>query len=267
LIFLKTNFLKKGGIIQMTYETIQYELHSEGIGILSLNRPKKYNAVNQAMSSELNHFLSERENDLGTRIIIIKGNGEKGFCGGYDVTQNADLQNNWNSLKFYHEQTCWAKMILKMRQIPQILVSIVHGAAIGVGFSFVLASDIRIICPDARFSAAYINVGLGGADVGCSYLLPRMIGAGRAYELMLTGNWLSAQEAFDLGLVSRIVDKEKLMETALEFSRIMMEKNIGALRLTKEAINTNLDAGGLEQALVVENRNQALMFGAHFRDN
>ncbi|RLB21309.1 MAG: enoyl-CoA hydratase/isomerase family protein, partial [Deltaproteobacteria bacterium] len=99
----------------------------------------------------------------------------------------------------------------------------------------------------------------GGADMACSYFLPRMIGAGRAYEFMLTGDFMTAQEARDLGLVSRLVGRDELMETALELARTMNSKNPMGLRLTKEAINMNIDAGGLEQALNMEDRNQVLL--------
>ena len=249
----------------MTYETIHYEVQSPGIGILSLNRPDKYNAVNQPMVTELEHFWNERENDVETRIIIFKGNGEKGFCAGFDLVEGTEQFKHMNSVQFYHAQNAWGRLLLKMRQVPQIIVCIIHGVAAGIGFSFALSSDIRIISSDARFAAGYINTGLGGADMACSYFLPRMIGAGRAYEFMLTGNFISAQEAMNLGFVSRIVEKEQLMETALEFAAVMNSKNPDALRLTKEAININLDIGGLEQAQGVENRNQAFLFGASLK--
>jgi enoyl-CoA hydratase/carnithine racemase len=130
---------------------------------------------------------------------------------------------------------------------------------VGLGFSFALASDIRVLATDVRFSAAYINIGLGGADMACSYFLPRAIGAGRAYEVMLTGNFLSAEEAQALGMASRVVEREALLETAMELARTMNEKNPMGLWLTKEAINMNMDAGGLEQALNLEDRNQTLL--------
>ena len=249
----------------MQYETIQYETAEPGIGVLTLNRPRKYNAVNQAMMKELEHFWAERENDPDTRIVLLKGNGEKGFCAGLDMEEGLELQKTMNSLQFYHSQARMGRLMLKMRQVPQIVVCIVHGAAAGIGLSFALASDLRVISPDARFSAAYINIGLGGADMACSYLLPRAIGAGRAYEFMLTGNYMSAAEAVSLGLVSRMVERDRLTDTALELARTMNGKNPAGLRLTKEAINVNLDIGGLEQALGVENRNQALLYGEFFK--
>jgi len=249
----------------MQYETIQYEMAEAGIGVLTLNRPRKYNAVNQAMMKELEHFWSERENDPDTRIVLLKGNGEKGFCAGLDMEEGLELQKTMNSLQFYQSQARMGRLMLKMRQVPQVIVCMVHGAAAGIGFSFALSSDVRIIAMDARFSAAYINIGFGGADMACSYFLPRMIGAGRAYEFMLTGNFMSAKEAMDLGFASRMVERDDLMNAALELARTMNGKNPAGLRLTKEAININMDIGGLEQALGVENRNQALIYSELFK--
>lgn len=95
--------------------------------------------------------------------------------------------------------------------------------------------------------------------MGCSYFLPRMIGSGRAYELILTGSFISAEEGINLGLLSRLVDRDLLLDTAIELARKINSKNPMGLRLTKEAINLNLDAGSLEQALNLEDRNQTLL--------
>ena len=243
----------------MNYETIEYESKDEGIGILSLNRPRRYNSVSHQMMEELEAFWKERLYDLDTHVIILKGNGEKGFCAGLDMKENVKMAPDMNTDQFYRFQARLARLNLAMRQAPQPIICAVHGAAAGLGFSFALASDVRVITRDARFSAAYINIGLGGADMACSYFLPRLMGAGRAYEFMLTGNFMSAVEAMALGLVSRIVERDKLMETALDLASTMNTKNPMGLRLTKEAINMNLDAGGLEQALNMEDRNQVLL--------
>jgi len=243
----------------MNYETIEYESKDEGIGILSLNRPRRYNSVSHQMMEELEAFWKERLYDLDTHVIILKGNGDKGFCAGLDMKENKKMAPDMNTDQFYRFQARLARLNLAMRQAPQPIICAVHGAAAGLGFSFALASDVRVITRDARFSAAYINIGLGGADMACSYFLPRLMGAGRAYEFMLTGNFMSADEAMALGLVSRIVERDKLMETALDLASTMNTKNPMGLRLTKEAINMNLDAGGLEQALNMEDRNQVLL--------
>jgi len=243
----------------MGYETIQYEVKEKGIGILSLNRPRKYNSVNHRMMEELEAFWRERLYDLETHVIIMRGNGRRGFCAGLDMKEAMKTVPEMDTHAFYRFQAQLARLTLAMRQVPQPIICAVHGAGVGLGFSFALASDVRVITPDARFSAAYINIGLGGADMACSYFLPRLIGAGRAYEFMLTGNFMSAQEAMALGLASRMVERDQLIETALDLARVMESKNPMGLRLTKEAINMNLDAGGLEQALHMEDRNQVLL--------
>ena len=243
----------------MSFETIEYECTEEGIGMLSLNRPRKFNLVNFQMMEELEAFWRTRFNDFDTHVIVLKGNGQRAFCAGLDIKESMKRFKKMNTDQFYGFQARLARLNLAMRQVPQPIICAVHGAAVGLGFSFALASDIRVVSRDAKFSAAYINIGLGGADMACSYFLPRLIGAGRAYEFMLTGNYMSAEEADSLGLVSRVADREQLMDAAMDLAVTMNSKNPMGLRLTKEAINMNLDTGGLEQALNLEDRNQALL--------
>jgi enoyl-CoA hydratase/carnithine racemase len=243
----------------MDFETIEYEVKEKGVGILSLNRPRKYNSVNIQMMNELERFWADRLVDLDTHVIILKGNGKRGFCSGLDMKETMKMVPDWSADEFYRFQVRLARLNLAMRRAPQPVVAAIHGAAVGLGFSFALASDVRVITSDVRFGAAYINIGLGGADMACSYFLPRLIGSGRAYEFMLTGNYISAEEAMNLGLVSRLVRGDRLLDTALELARTMNSKNPMGLRLTKEAINMNIDAGGLEQALNMEDRNQTLL--------
>jgi enoyl-CoA hydratase/carnithine racemase len=251
---------------KIIYETLEYTEGEKGIGILSLNRPRKYNAVNLKMLEELEHFWGQQKDNLDTHVIILKGNGEKGFCAGLDLSSLMEASQAINVDTFYCFQVRLSRIIASMRSAPQPIICAVHGAAAGLGFSFTLASDVRIITGDARFSAAYINVGYGGADMACSYFLPRLIGAGRAYEFMLTGGFMSAEEAMNLGLASRVIGREEIFDSAMAMARTMNSKNPMGLRLTKEAINVNLDAGGLEQALQVEDRNQTLLFARSMTD-
>ena len=243
----------------MSYETINFETPEKGLGILTLNRPASYNSVNYRMMEELEAFWNERLYDLDTRVIVLCGAGEKGFCSGLDLKDSAERAPGMGTPEVYRFQARLARLNLLMRRVPQPVITAVHGAAAGLGFSFMLASDIRVVAENARFSAAYINLGLGGADMACSYFLPRMIGAGRAYEFMYTGAFMTAKESMDLGLASRMVPAEKLMDTAMEYARILLGKNPLGLRLTKEAVNMNMDAGGLEQAISMEDRNQVLL--------
>jgi len=241
------------------YRTIIWEVVEDGIGLLTLNRPAAYNSVNGEMLDELEDFWRSRLYDMDTRVIILRGAGEKGFCAGLDMRYTMENSSLANAADFYKFQARLGRLNLAMRRAPQPIIALVHGAAAGLGFSFVLASDIRIISTDARFCAAYINIGLGGADMACSYLLPRLIGAGRAYEIMYLGEFISAQEAADLGMISRIVDREALYDTGLAMARKIASRNPMVLRLTKEAVNMNIDAGGMEQALCMEDRNQVLL--------
>ncbi len=243
----------------MNYETITFEKPETGIGLLTLNRPASYNALNEAMILELEDFWRERLYDSSTRVIILSGGGAKGFCAGLDMKYVGEMAPQWDMEKFYIFQARFARLNLAMRRCPQPIICCVHGAAAGQGFSFTLSSDIRVVTPDSKYCAAYINIGLGGADMSCSYFLPRLIGAGRAYEIMYTGEYYPAEEMYRLGLISRIVEKDKLMETAMGFATTMMKKIQLALRFTKEAINMNIDAPGLEHALQMEDRNQTLL--------
>ena len=150
----------------MSYETIEYEIVQPGIGMLSLNRPRKYNAVNTQMMEELEAFWKERLYDLETHVVVLKGNGKRGFCAGLDMKETMKTASEMTPDVFYRFQARLARLNLAMRQAPQPIVAAVHGAAAGLGFSFAMASDLRVITPDARFSAAYINIGLGGAGHG-----------------------------------------------------------------------------------------------------
>lgn len=242
------------------YKSIIWEQVGDGIGLLTLNRPQAYNSIDGEMLDELEEFWRTRLYDLDTRVIILRGAGEKGFCAGLDMKYTIENASQMgNPAEFYKFQARLGRLNLAMRRAPQPIIALVHGAAAGLGFSFTLASDIRIISPDARFCAAYINIGLGGADMACSYLLPRIIGAGRAYEIMYLGEFISSQEAVDLGMISRVTAKDALYDTGLEMAKKMAGRSPLVLRLTKEAINMNLDAGGMEQALNMEDRNQVLL--------
>ena len=241
------------------YENLIYEVKGQ-VGLLTLNRPQSLNAINLAMQEELEDFFKSMRFNHDVRVIILSAAGEKGFCGGLDMNEAITNAIGYDVRGFYRSQSRYSRLLLSMRQAPQPIICLVFGAAAGAGFSLALASDIRMVDPTARFSAAYINIGFGGADLGSSYFLPRLIGAGRAYEFLLTGDFMDARTALDLGLVSRIAPREELMPRAMAMAEKMCRKNPLGLMLTKEAINCNLDASGLEQALCLEDRNQAMCF-------
>ena len=151
-----------------------------------------------------------------------------------------------------------AEIVMRMRRAPQPIISLVHGAASGGGFALALASDVRIAGESARMNAAFIRLGLSACDIGVSYFLPRLVGVSVASELLLTGNFIDARRALAVNLVSDVVPDDKLVERA----RPMVETMLGAsplgLRLTKECLNMSVDAGSLEAAVAMEDRNQIL---------
>jgi enoyl-CoA hydratase/carnithine racemase len=229
------------------------------IGTLTLNRPDHYNAFDWDMLREFEDFIARRMVDTATRVIIMDGGEAKGFCAGLDMKTLGPEIFAMKPEDAYNSQVRLSRMMLGLRKIPQPVISCIHGAAAGIGFSLAMASDVRILAEDARFSAAYINIGLGGADMASSYFLPRLIGSGRANEFLLTGNWMTAQDAADLGFASRVVKKQDMIKTAGELAGTMAGKNPLGLRMTKEAININLDAGSLEACLHMEDRNQMML--------
>lgn len=243
------------------YKTLLWEKRDNGIGVLTLNRPQAYNCINADMLDDLYAFWNARVDDYDTAVIVLKAEG-KGFCAGLDVNwlvEAADGDGEMSPAEGYDFQAKLGRVTYLMRRAPQPIVACVHGAAVGLGFSIMLASDVRVMAEDAKGCAGYINIGYGGADMGCSYLLPRLIGAGRAYEFMYTGAKIPAKELYDLGLVSKLVPREELEAVGMQYAETMASKNHFGLRLTKSAINFNLDCGSLEAALNMEDRNQILM--------
>ena len=145
-----------------------------------------------------------------------------------------------------------------MRRCPQPIISLIHGPACGGGFSFVLASDIRIAGVSAKMNAAYIRIGLSACDMGSSYFLPRLVGTSVASELMLTGRFINAERALSTNLVSEVVADQDLEEAAGSYIEEMLATSPMGLRLTKEGLNMAIDAAGLEATMAIENRNQLM---------
>lgn len=242
----------------MTFETIKFE--SEGpVGILTLHRPERMNAMNYAMRDELRGFFMDRLTDLETRVLILTG-ASKGFCSGLDIKDSTITtpQNQYTPKIAYELQRRFSDIILFMRRCPQPIIGALNGAAVGAGLSVAMACDIRLAVPEARFSAAYINIGTGGADMGSSWLFTRAVGLGNAARWLLTGEFFDAEEARRIGFVQAVVEKEKLMEEARKIARNMAGKSPLGLRLTKEALDRNTGAMSLEDAIRLEDRNQAM---------
>jgi enoyl-CoA hydratase/carnithine racemase len=164
----------------------------------------------------------------------------------------------------YDFQARLARLILRMHDLPQPVIAAVNGVAVGGGLALALACDVRVAGESARFGSVFIKVGLSSCDVGVSYFLPKIVGAGRARELMLTGRIFDAVEAERIGLVTHLVADEELMDAAAGVAReISAHAEYGVL-FTKTGLNTNIDAPSLRHAIELENRQQVL---GTFTDN
>lgn len=237
----------------MTFETLQIEQKNQ-VDYITLNRPEELNALNKKMVTELRDYFDQLYFNQDVRVVVLKGAG-RAFCAGLDLKEGSDVNNPVVGLRTQREIS---EIIIKMRRCPQVIISLVHGAACGGGFALALASDIRLAGESAKMNAAFIKIGLSGCDVGVSYLLPRLVGLSVASELILTGRFIHAQRALQVGLVSEVHPDDKL-EDALEsyISDLLATAPLG-LRLSKECLNMSVDAPSLESAIAMEDRNQIL---------
>lgn len=235
------------------------EMHGQ-IEIVTLNRPDKRNAMNAGLIAALDAYFRGLQDRLGTRVVILRGAGSA-FCSGLDLTPDAwpidpgqgGVMAGWKT------QRAIATVMQLMRQCPQPVIALGHGAACGGGFSLLLSSDVRIGAPSLKMNAAYIKIGLGGCDMGSSYFLPRLVGASVAAEYILTGKFMHADKALACGLVSQVVEEEELLDAGLALAKEMLATSPMGLRLTKDALNRNIDAPSFEAALAIEDRQQVLL--------
>ena len=262
----------------MDFETIQFELREDGIGIITLNRPEKLNAISFQMEEELHELLDHLMVNLDCRVVVLRGAG-RAFCAGTDLQEGLILNTKKTpegydkfyylnvdeplKRKMYHQWRI-SQIIVKMRKISQPIIALIQGPASGGGFGFALASDIRIVSENAKFNNASINIGLTGADVGCSYFLPRLIGMSRATEILYTGRFIGAEEAEKIGLALKLIkgDENQLLESAIDLAKNMLSKSPLGLRMTKEAINLSMDSPSLETILQFENSSIVLTFSS-----
>ncbi|MEV5412262.1 enoyl-CoA hydratase-related protein [Thermopolyspora sp. NPDC052614] len=227
-----------------------------GVHVVTLNRPEKLNALHAELWDELDAMCAVVERDPAVRVVVLTGAG-RGFCAGADLAVITALPDD-GVTDFMRVQEHGANVIARVKRLPVPVIAAVNGPAAGGGLALALAADVRIAAPEARFNVAFVRLGLSGCDVGVSWLLPRVVGLGHASELMLTGRLIDAAEAYRIGLVNRVVAAGDLMHAALELGREMAANSPYALKLTKECLQVNVDAGSIEAAIALENRNQVL---------
>ncbi len=233
----------------------------DGVRRITLNRPSKLNAMNVVLIEGLHAALAEVAADRGCRVVILTGAG-RGFCagvdlGGYGTIAGTDGLGRIQTNLAVQQQI--AGIIPRLRSLPQPVIAAVNGPAAGGGFALVLGSDVRLAAASARFNAAFIRIGLSACDIGTSWLLPRLVGAGRAHELMLTGRIFDADEAARIGLVLDAVPDDALMDRAIEEAELIKRNTPLGVKMTKEVMWSALEIPGQQAAIDLENRTQIMV--------
>lgn len=229
-----------------------------GIEIVTLNRPEALNALSSAMVGALTAYFEQLCHRPDIRVVILRAEG-RAFCAGLDLTDW--VRQEWKSAARHGLETQIAigNIYRRMRACPQPIIALGQGAACGGGLSLLLASDVRYGAPSLRMNAAYIKIGLGGCDMGSSYFLPRLVGASLASEMLLTGRFILADRALRHGLISDIVEEDRLLDAGLGLAAEMLETSPQGLRMTKEVLAMNIDAPSLEAAMAIEDRQQIVL--------
>lgn len=244
----------------MTYKTLIVKKQG-AVDWVTLNRPDALNAMNPELVDELQDYFGKLYTDHSVRIVVLKGAG-RAFCAGLDLKERSNRPDadatSGSPQSGLVAQRRISEIVMRMRRCPQAIISLIHGPACGGGFALALASDIRIAGKSARMNAAFIRIGLSACDIGVSYFLPRLVGVSVASELMMTGRFINAARAERVGLVSEVVPDDELEEAARPYIEEMLATSPIGLRLTKECLNMSVDAGSLEAAIAMEDRNQIL---------
>lgn len=230
-----------------------------GIATVTLNRPERLNALTLEAYAELRDWFRRLRRRKDVRAVILRGAG-RGFCSGGDVYDVIGplVKGGPGALRDFNRMTC--DLILHMRRAPQPVVAAVNGVAAGGGAALALGCDVRIASPEAKFIFLFPRVGLSGADMGAAYLLPRVVGLGRAMEWLLLGEPVGAEQALAGGLVTRVVPSGALAaETRAVALRLAHGPEIGT-PVTKEMIYRELPMS-LEQALRAEAAAQTRCMG------
>jgi enoyl-CoA hydratase len=241
-------------------DTLQVDHPYEGVTRITLDRPERLNAMNAVLIAELHQALAGVAADPACRVVILTGAG-RGFCSGIDLSGYGAAPGSENLDRVgatFATQTDIAALVPRLRALPQPVIAAVNGPAAGGGLALALASDIRIASASARFNVAFVRLGLSGCDIGVSWLLPRLIGASRAWELMLTGRIIDAAEADRIGLVLRVVGDDELQTAALETAGLIVANAPWGVHMTKEVMWSQLEVGSLQAGIDLENRTQVL---------
>jgi enoyl-CoA hydratase/carnithine racemase len=236
-----------------------------GVATLTLNRPERLNALTFEVYAELRDTFRALDTEPGVRAIVLTGAG-RGFCSGGDVEDiiGALFGRDRAGLLEFTTMTC--DLILAIRRCRRPVIAALNGTVAGAGAVIAAACDFRIAAESAKIAFLFVRVGLSGADMGASWLLPRLVGLGHATELLMTGDFMDARRAHEIGLYTRVVPQERVLAEARTLAEKLARGPSPALAVTKRALDeeAHLD---LEAALRYEARVQAeLMEDPNYRE-
>jgi enoyl-CoA hydratase/carnithine racemase len=233
----------------------QFELN-EGIGLIRLNRPQRLNALTFEIYQELGDFFECLRSHDEVRVIVLTGEG-RAFCSGGDVEDIIEqlFSRDMKGLLEFTRTT--GRLIEKMRALEKPIIGAINGVAVGAGAVMSIACDLRLASEKAKFGFIFPQVGLCGADMGATYLLPRIVGLGQASELLFTGDIIRAPRALEIGLVNHVYPADTLMEEALALAKKLSLGPAFAHSMTKKMIETEVHMN-LAEAIEAEAQAQAI---------
>ncbi|BAN02976.1 enoyl-CoA hydratase/isomerase family protein [Ilumatobacter coccineus] len=240
--------------------TIDVSAPDDDIVLVTLNRPDRLNAITSTMISELERVVAAVDLDPSVRAVIVTGAG-RGFSAGLDLQSQGAAPGADDvspTVSGFMWQDHLATLHEKIHRSRKPWIAAVNGPCVGGGFAMSLACDIRFAASSATFGAVFLKVGVSNCDMGTSYFLPRLVGASRSAELMLTARIFGADEAESMGLVIDVVDDGAVVDRALETAQLIRGNAPFATWMTKETMWQTVDAPSLRHALDIENRTQIM---------
>jgi enoyl-CoA hydratase/carnithine racemase len=229
------------------FETVLYEKKND-IAYITLNRPKALNAYNIQMRDELYHVLGAISEDDEVKVVLLKGAGEKAFCAGADLTEFLTAPTPIIARQVRWERDIWGVFL----SVPQPIIAVLHGYVLGSGVEMALCSDLRLASENVKFGLPEMVLGIIPA-AGATQTLPRKVGRAKALEMLLTGRWIDAGEAYRHGLVNRVVPGEKLLSIAEEMAQQIASFSPAAVRYAKQSLVRGADMS-LAEGLKMERR-------------
>lgn len=231
-----------------------------GVALITLDRPERLNALTVDLVSVLRHELALLRTDTTVRVVVLTGAG-RAFCAGLDLNGYGEVAPPAAGpvQRMFAVQEHIAGLIEDLRRLPQPVICAANGPASGGGMALMLGSDLRIASRLARFNAAFVRIGLSACDIGTSWLLPRLVGAGRAHELMLTGRFVDAEEALAIGMVTHLSEPDQLLDDALALAETVLANSPAGVRMTKQVMWSALEIPGQRAAIDLENRTQVML--------